>query len=69
MPNAFLHNFNGFLIYKENSIPLTIDNLILRSCYLRNVREVICICLYSGSETKVVLNSAKFIAKTSKLMA
>jgi len=42
--------------------------LILRGCTLRNVHEAIAVCVYSGSDTKVVLNSAKFYPKKSKLM-
>ena len=44
------------------------ENALLRGCFLRNCAEAICVCLYVGSETKVILNSAKFSAKKSKLM-
>ena len=47
---------------------ISIDNVMLRGCYLRNCAEAICVALYVGSETKVILNSAKFNAKRSKLM-
>jgi hypothetical protein len=32
------------------------------------VHEVIAVCCYTGPDTKVVLNSAKFEPKKSKLM-
>ena len=35
---------------------------------MRNCAEVICVALYVGSDTKVIINSAKFSAKKSKMM-
>ena len=49
-------------------IPLDSANLILRGCILKNTKECIAICCYTGSDTKLVLNSAKFEPKKSKLM-
>lgn len=49
--------------------PITIDNVLLRGCNVRNCKEVICAALYVGSDTKVIKNGAKFSAKKSKLMA
>ena len=41
----------------------------MRGCTLKNVHEAIAICCYTGSDTKLVLNSAKFEPKKSKLMS
>jgi hypothetical protein len=41
----------------------------LRGCNLRNFKEVICAVIYVDSATKLMLNSAKFSGKKSKLMA
>ena len=52
----------------REEVPISIDNVLLRGCHLRNCKEAICVATYVGSNTKVILNSAKFNAKRSKLM-
>lgn len=41
----------------------------MRGCHLRNCKEVICVAIYVGSDTRVIQNSAKFSAKKSQLMS
>lgn len=68
MPNRYFNNFDGFVKVPQGAkIPIDHDNLMLRGCILKNVHEVICICVYTGSDTKLVLNSVKFSPKSSKL--
>ncbi len=50
------------------TVPISADNVLLRGCNLRNCKEAICVALYVGSNTKVILNSAKFSGKKSRLM-
>lgn len=68
-PNEFLHKFNGFVNYQGEIVPIKIDNVVLRSCILRNIHEATCISLYTGSHTKVAINSCTFKVKTSRLMS
>lgn len=65
-----LNKFDGTVTEPKSKtkIPLDSYNLLLRGCTLKNVHEVIAVCCYTGSDTKLVLNSAKFEPKKSKLM-
>lgn len=58
----------GFINIEGETVPISIDNVLLRGCHLRNCKEVICVAIYVGSDTKVILNSAKFSGKKSRLM-
>lgn len=70
-PAMQINKFDGTVVESKSKtkIPLDSYNLLLRGCSLRNVHEVIAICCYTGSDTKLVLNSAKFEPKKSKLMS
>lgn len=69
-PAMQINKFDGTVecVSAGLKIPLDSMNLLLRGCNLKNVAEVIAICCYTGSDTKLVLNSAKFEPKKSKLM-
>jgi magnesium-transporting ATPase (P-type) len=59
-PAMQLNKFEGMVEYEGVRIPLDGGNLMLRGCVLKTVHEVIAVCCYTGADTKVVLNSAKF---------
>jgi phospholipid-transporting ATPase len=42
-------------------------NLLLRGCSLRNVDYVIGVVVYTGHDSKIMMNSVKAKTKTSKL--
>jgi magnesium-transporting ATPase (P-type) len=69
-PAEQLNKFDGSISLNipKLMIPLDSGNLLLRGCILKTVHEVIAVCCYTGPDTKVVLNSAKFEPKKSKLM-
>lgn len=69
-PCMQLNKFDGSVDFPaaKLKIPLDSSNLLLRGCILKTVHEVIAVCCYTGADTKVVLNSAKFEPKKSKLM-
>jgi len=51
----------------EKSIPLSVNNLLLRGSILRNTEWVIGVVIYTGSDTKVILGSGKTPSKRSKI--
>jgi len=51
----------------EKSIPLNINNVLLRGSILRNTEWVIGIVVYTGADTKVILGSGKTPSKRSKI--
>lgn len=72
MPNASIYTFQGIL-RMENAAPeqreiaLEADNLCLRGSSLRNTEWIIGIAVFTGHDTKVMMNSAKSTPKFSKI--
>ena len=48
-------------------IPLEADNLCLRGSSLRNTEWIVGISIFTGHDTKVMMNSAKSLPKFSKI--
>lgn len=80
-PHAGLYSFNGVLRwqqredpssmmseYVQKSEPVSINNLLLRGCSLRNTKWVIGLAVYTGADTRVMLNSGETPAKRSRMM-
>ncbi|KAG1519211.1 hypothetical protein G6F52_008840 [Rhizopus delemar] len=51
----------------EKADAVTHNNLLLRGCVLRNTKWVIGVVVYTGSETKIMLNSGRTPSKRSKI--
>ena len=66
-PNPLIYSFYGLLKYNNSFIPLTHEQLLLRGSSLKNTEWVIGIVVYTGHETKIMLNSPKTRAKYSNL--
>lgn len=66
-PNTNLYSFNGALHYQESIIPLTPNSLLLRGCVLRNTSWLIAVVVYTGKDTKIMLNSGPTPSKRSKI--
>jgi magnesium-transporting ATPase (P-type) len=62
-----LNYFNGSINIHGEIIPLSQENLLLKGSSLKNVDEISGIAVYTGKETKLMLNSVKFKPKTSRL--
>lgn len=58
VPNNAIYKFEGqFLQQGSDAIPLGSDNIILRGCSLRNTEYVYGIVVFSGHDTKIMMNS------------
>lgn len=72
IPDANLFNFDGTLQMYENGQPaphrvnLHEQNILLRGCVIRNVHWVVAMVLYTGLDTKVMLNSESAKLKQSR---
>lgn len=73
-PNKDLYKFDGKMKLPtavsetQESIPLSNDNIMLRGMSLRNTEFVIGIVVYTGSDTKIQMNSSSGKYKTSRIM-
>jgi phospholipid-translocating ATPase len=70
-PNANLFNFQARLVYyeegKESVVPIGFQSLLLRGCVLRNTRWSIGIVIYTGRDSKIILNSGPTPSKRSRV--
>lgn len=74
-PHANLYTYQGNLRYQtgdednpgEKTEPITINNILLRGCFLRNTKWVIGVVVFTGDDTKIMLNSGITPTKQSRL--
>ena len=65
--NASIYTFTGMMKVKGVQFPIDIDNILLRGSSLRNTEWVYGVAVYTGHDTKVMMNSTKSNVKMSKL--
>ena len=67
-PNELLYKFEGNLQMSGGvTIPLSVDQMLLRGSSLRNTNYIYGIVVFTGHETKIMKNSVKSKMKFSKL--
>ncbi|KAJ8271598.1 hypothetical protein COCON_G00104570 [Conger conger] len=67
-PNNDLNRFRGFMEHSNKvRVGLHNENLLLRSCTIRNTETVVGIVVYAGHETKAMKNNGGLRYKRSKL--
>lgn len=63
-PNSNLHSFRGRVRIKKHDkdigrlMPITVNQMLLRGCMLKNSQFVLGLVVYTGSETRIQMNSA-----------
>lgn len=78
-PHANLYAYNGVIRWDqrdptdpeapgvEMAEPITINNLLLRGCNLRNTEWVLGVVVFTGDETKIMINSGITPSKRAKI--
>jgi len=72
-PHQNLYLYHGVLRYKEpssgerRSEPVSINELLLRGCMLRNTSWIVGLVVFTGSDTKIMLNGGETPSKRSKI--
>ena len=67
-PTKIMHTFVGSMHLKgSEQKPLTLENLIMRGTTLQNTQYAIGVCVYTGQDTRIVMNSAPAPAKMSRV--
>ncbi|CAO2829122.1 unnamed protein product [Amaranthus hypochondriacus] len=66
-PNNSLYTFTGNLIIQMQTLPLSPNQLLLRGCSLRNTEYIVGAAIYTGHETKVMMNTMNVPSKRSTL--
>ncbi|KAJ9563811.1 hypothetical protein OSB04_008971 [Centaurea solstitialis] len=66
-PNNSLYTFTGNLVLQKQTLPLGPNQVLLRGCSLRNTEYIVGAVLFTGHETKVMMNSMNVPSKRSML--
>jgi phospholipid-transporting ATPase len=66
-PNNSLYTFTGNLIMQKQTLPLSPNQILLRGCSLRNTEYIVGAVIFTGHETKVMMNSMNVPSKRSTL--
>jgi phospholipid-translocating ATPase len=74
-PHANLYSFNGVLKYRPadsrstelKQEAITINEMLLRGCALRNTKWIIGLVVFTGADTKIMLNGGETPSKRSKI--
>ncbi|KAG0494855.1 hypothetical protein HPP92_005849 [Vanilla planifolia] len=66
-PNNSLYTYTGNLIMDKQTLPLSPNQLLLRGCSLRNTEYIVGVIIFTGHETKVMMNSMNVPSKRSTL--
>ncbi|KAG6708401.1 hypothetical protein I3842_06G079200 [Carya illinoinensis] len=64
-PNNSLYTFTGNLILQKQTLPLTPNQIMLRGCSLRNTEYIVGAVIFTGHETKVMMNAMNVPSKRS----
>ncbi|MFS7958698.1 putative P-type phospholipid transporter [Helianthus anomalus] len=66
-PNNSLYTFTGNLILQKQTIPIGPNQILLRGCNLRNTEYIVGAVIFTGHETKVMMNAMNVPSKRSTL--
>lgn len=75
-PQANLYKYNGAIKWQQKvsdttthdmSEPITIDNVLLRGCNLRNTEWVLGVVLFTGHDTKIMMNAGVTPSKRARI--
>ena len=78
-PHANLYNYSGVATWNQRNNkspgqqgtpmaePITINNLLLRGCSLRNTEWVLGVVVFTGQETKIMMNAGTTPTKRSRI--
>jgi phospholipid-translocating ATPase len=72
-PHPNLYLYNGVLRYQDQTPdhlkdePVTINEMVLRGCSIRNTTWVIGLVVFTGKDTKIMLNGGDTPSKQSKI--
>ncbi|XVF02325.1 hypothetical protein REPUB_Repub04eG0165900 [Reevesia pubescens] len=66
-PNNSLYTFTGNLVMDNQTLPLSPNQILLRGCSLKNTEFIVGTVIFTGHETKVMMNSMNVPSKRSTL--
>jgi magnesium-transporting ATPase (P-type) len=67
LPSASLESYKGKITICEETFALTINQMLMKGAVLKNTDYAIGFVVYTGLDTKLMMNSQKVRFKQSKL--
>lgn len=67
LPNRSVNEFTGTFKNENNKMPLGISQFLLRGAKLKNTRWIFGVVVYTGHETRLLMNSTKAPLKNSNI--
>ena len=64
-PNSIIYKFSGIIKIDSSTIPLNEQQFLIRASSLKNTNWVIGLVVYTGHQSKIMLNSSKTTSKFS----
>lgn len=64
-PNPMIYQFQGIFNSEIGAVPLTAEQFLLRGSSLKNTDWIVGVVVYTGHESKIMLNSSRSKAKLS----
>eukprot|EP00271_Cylindrocystis_brebissonii_P018675 TRINITY_DN5406_c0_g1_i1.p1 TRINITY_DN5406_c0_g1~~TRINITY_DN5406_c0_g1_i1.p1 ORF type:complete len:1348 (-),score=328.40 TRINITY_DN5406_c0_g1_i1:1253-5296(-) len=66
-PNNSLYTFTGNLVIGKQTLPISPNQILLRGCSLRNTEWIVGAVVFTGHETKVMMNAMDVPSKRSTM--
>lgn len=66
-PNNSLYTFTGNLVIGKQTLPISPNQILLRGCSLRNTEWIVGAVVFTGHETKVMMNTMDVPSKRSTM--
>lgn len=66
-PNTLIYKFEGTYSLSNRSFSLSSENVVLRGSSLRNTEYIVGVVVYTGHQTKIMMNSTNSKYKPSKI--
>ncbi|KAJ0978099.1 hypothetical protein J5N97_013573 [Dioscorea zingiberensis] len=67
MPNLNIYGFRANIEIDDRKLPVGPNNILLRGCEIKNTEWAVGVAVYTGMETKVMLNNSGASSKRSRL--
>ena len=72
LPNPNLYVYHAVAVLKPQNqpqivVPISADGILLRGCYVRNTAWVIGVVVFTGSDSKIMLNAGATPTKRSRI--
>lgn len=68
LPNSSLYTFTGNLVLDGRTLPLSVNQVLLRGCMLRNTGSVLGVAIFTGHDTKVFIFLALLHAPAGRFL-